>query len=94
MSGHTPGSWTFSRTPTYWKLCHPSLSTMKGPKVLAMVLHTNPNAEHDARLIAAAPDLLGALVSLERLAGQPLMHAEQVRIDARAAIAKATGEKA
>jgi len=49
--------------------------------------------EKCADTMAAAPELLKALISLERLAGKPLMHAEQARIDARAAIAKATGVK-
>lgn len=94
MSGHTPGSWTFSRTPTYWKICHPSLSTMKGPKVLAMVLHTNPNAEHDARLISAAPDLLEALQLFIAHHDPGCAIWRHVNGVARAAIAKATGEQA
>lgn len=51
----------------------------------------------DARLIAAAPDLLEALINLEamteryRQSGAPIPDAQK---SARAAIAKATGEEA
>ena len=45
----------------------------------------------DACVIAAAPDLLEALIDLERTAGLPAMTDDPVRVRARAAIAKATG---
>jgi hypothetical protein len=53
-------------------------------------------SESDARLIAAAPDLLEALINLEamteryRQTGAPIPDAQK---SARAAIAKATGEQ-
>jgi hypothetical protein len=45
----------------------------------------------DLRLIAAAPDLLKALIALERIAKIPAMKDDPVRVKARAAIAKARG---
>ena len=41
----------------------------------------------------AAHDLLEALINLERVAGQASLHDDPVRVSARAAIAKATGEQ-
>lgn len=41
----------------------------------------------------AAPDLLEALINLERVAGQASLHDDPVRVSARAAIKKATGEQ-
>ena len=49
--------------------------------------------DDDARLIAAAPELLEALENLERTAGLPAMSDDPVRVAARAAIAKARGEQ-
>lgn len=99
MPQHTPGSWTFSRTPTYWKICHPSLSTMKGPKVLAIVHHTNPSAEHDARLISAATELLAEIVKLHAFCRETnsayrngIGGTDPLYSSVRAAINKATGE--
>jgi hypothetical protein len=46
-------------------------------------------ARANARLIAAAPDLLAALERLERLSWSALAPDDPVRVSARAAIAKA-----
>ena len=46
------------------------------------------------RLHAVNIELLEALIDLERTAGQPAMTNDPVRVKARAAIAKATGEQA
>jgi len=48
----------------------------------------------NARLIAAAPELLEALIDIERTAGIAASESDPVRVRARAAIAKATGETA
>ncbi len=45
------------------------------------------------RVHAASDDLLEALINLERTAGLPAMRDDPVRVAARAAIAKATGEQ-
>ena len=52
----------------------------------------DPSKIANARLIAAAPDLLEALENLERTAGLPAMENDPSRVAARAAIAKAKGE--
>ena len=85
---HTPSPWVFRQEDGVRTIFADGKSMMGD----AVYYPWCPENAADWRLIAAAPDLLEALISLERLAGQPLMHAEQVRIDARAAIAKATGE--
>ncbi len=45
------------------------------------------------RVHAASKELLEALINLERVAGQASLHDDPVRVSARAAIAKATGEQ-
>ncbi len=86
VSGHTPGPWTVGA------------STEHGIEI-------EPNVGHvwqrpDARLIAAAPELLGALARLcdvlanipvPVLAGPDGVASWEAYQDARAAIAKATG---
>ena len=49
------------------------------------------NTEANARLISAAPELLEALIDLERTSGHGFMHDDPCRVKARAIIAKATG---
>lgn len=51
-----------------------------------------PEGQANARLIAAAPDLLSALERLEMVSGLALMSDDPARMAARAAIAKAKGE--
>lgn len=87
MSKHTPGPWVYKKTSgfdygstAYWV---PGICT-------------NIDKEADARLIAAAPDLLEALKRME-FAFSPL--AKDCTLaglidEARAAIAKATGGEA
>lgn len=79
---HTPGPWTFEHGPK---------TLVKGPhgEVIADVKRT----AYDARLMAAAPDMLRALTDLlawcERYAPPESHHYELT--GARAAIAKAEG---
>lgn len=89
---HTPGLWALSRTPTYWKVGDPRIKSRKGTRLIAAVSHANPNAEADAKLIAAAPDLLAALQAVLNscLDSQGLADAYK---QARAAIAKAEGKQ-
>ena len=98
MSKHTPGPWSYRKVPrkqeweiNTWRcpnLGHESwtgMSVVFGcddyPKMGKIV------GEANARLIAAAPDLL---LALRCIAGY--LDIENARQEARAAIAKATGE--
>lgn len=62
-----------------WVICRISNEVSKRP--------LDPEDFANAALIAAAPDLLDALIELERFAEEPALKAK-----ARAAILKATGE--
>ena len=92
-AAHTPGPWT--ATPPcredrqyHWAIRGPSNSPQVVSFEIARLSSANtPELEHDARLIAAAPDLLEALQGLmHKDCGEPAFFA------ARAAIAKATRE--
>lgn len=82
MTAHTPGSWTLkARAMNHQQLFGPT------PGLIADI-----HKDEDARLIAAAPDLLAALRDIvsasEANCGDSLANAINF---ARAAIAKATG---
>ena len=86
MNGYTPGPWTvrMSTHPETWLVTAPP----SGPAEYRVVAHALP--EPDARLIAAAPDLLAAL----QLVNDCLLtatDADRIMLQqrARAAIAKA-----
>lgn len=87
MSKHTPGPWEVLEEkdypPSVISEMH-DICTMSGAK-------SNPSVMADARLIAAAPELLEALeaVMAEYEDGYGLRCLKQVR----SAIAKATGEQ-
>ena len=90
---HTPGPWfNTSQDDT------PMGEVMDQPLDSGVTLHigiSGPNAKADARLIAAAPELLEALKACAAVCAGDTMH-KQGLIDAlakaRAAIAAATGE--
>lgn len=93
---HTPGPWSVGDRPAgeWWhiyagnqSICTAHATSKKHAPVCAEMFRAN------AILIAAAPELLKALINLERTAGLPAMHDDPVRVAARAAIAKATGEQ-
>ena len=98
MSKHTPGPWALTRTPTYWGVrCGVS------QRLIGQVAHKgkNANSDADARLIAAAPILLSQLQLLVYAAtkapDKPETLPDTLRTciaQARAAIARATGEAA
>ena len=50
--------------------------------------------EANARLIAAAPDLLDALIELNSVSARGFLYDDPARVKARTAIAKATGSEA
>lgn len=88
---HTPGPWTAERTPASaywdWTVIAPS---GKG-RVMQIGIDTD-NTEADARLIAAAPDLLEALQAIVARVNGGSSYRMGADVDglARAAIAKAT----
>ena len=89
MSNHTPGPWvtevidTINGEPAYWHIVQQSTKGVVGD-----VQSVN---FADARLIAAAPDLLEALQNLENDDGSIPHHAWAM---VQTAIAKATGDAA
>ena len=102
MTKHTPGPWWVG-TGTSDQL-GPVLAIVRkeescGAAIAVIDTVTGDEvSQENARLIAAAPDLLNALQAIVKsLAGQDdegmIEHAQQM-IDARSAIAKATGEQA
>ena len=96
MNKHTPGPWTFYDDSNDGKTNRIEIVAIG--KTVAHIYHSVPTEDlPNARLIAAAPDLLEALQAIVKsLADQDdeglIEHAQQM-IDARAAIAKATGEQ-
>ena len=97
MSKHTPGPWQIKRhfDPGY-KFISAQKHTALAQVVWCMEDEDrSPECEANAHLIAAAPDLLGALNSLlEYLHEYDLDYPEAAPVfdKARAAIAKAKGE--
>ena len=88
MSGHTPGPWK-------WEDDNHVLWAQGGKKVIDAAPYegmwlAGENEEADARLIAAAPDLLEALQDCLENTGGGWISAGVID-RARAAIAKATG---
>lgn len=107
MTTHTPGPWTISTSPPvdYALTIHgASLKQSGGFPVVADILERTTDGTHEAnaRLIAAAPDLLEALQDMlsiygvreEHLVGGSFITRTEVETcnEARAAVFKATGE--
>jgi len=105
MSKHTPGPWKFGvstydendkytieekdfsyRGPGYYE--NPSIYGPDNTDVVGCDEYYIFNSPADARLICAAPELLEALQQIGKI-----LNAVEMRNIARAAIAKATGEK-
>lgn len=88
---HTPGPWTANTAPLA-----PIITA--GPKAIARSYQVGDDGAANARLIAAAPDLLAALQALLFAADSPaLTEADRYMLSqpvemARAAIAKATAQ--
>lgn len=98
---HTPGPWAVSDHALDAK--HTILDAKRGNRVgrfaIAQLIsgYTEDEAEANAHLIAAAPELLAALVEMERLATSELWNTGVMKPEfgraltqARAAITKAT----
>jgi len=101
MSKHTPGPWIAAAYGDYGDYdgkCRVILGEGGDIRTAVVLGFNNPENAANARLIAAAPDLLEALSSLASqhsesdLRADPDLHAAVKR--ARAAIAKATGSAA
>lgn len=102
MNAHTPGPWEFEEQPgDEWWFGDGGQIVIRaaGGKTWDSfaVMSAEDNGRANARLIAAAPELLKALIAcaeqLEMITGK--VHDERCAwIDARVAIAKATGEQA
>lgn len=85
MSKHTPGPWLYDYAPGY---CGELIALEDGTTLAEFV--TEPS-EANARLIAAAPDLLDALTDVMNFVAADLIDSD-VGVKARAAIAKAKGQ--
>ena len=96
MSKHTQGPWAVRDIPTGQRYIGPSQDG-GAPSVALVLSRVNVPDERlaaDARLIAAAPELLEALRNLVEEQDANEGHATAATYDkARAAIAKATGEQ-
>ena len=93
MSKHTPGEWiALHRKAGQIVGKHFEITTLNKSGAAELVIAIVPiEDEANAALISAAPDLLAALETLERLAGSGCMEDDPARRAARSAIAKATG---
>ena len=92
MSEHTPGPWTsYTGTHSIWAEGQRAICVMTGARKTA-----DMERDANARLIAAAPDLLESLRELAELAvmqfGAPPPGADGPLQKALAAIAKADGD--
>lgn len=94
MATHTPGPWAIKKHESSFKpgvfiedgVCGPDGEQIR---VYGMTLTSSEEAKANARLIAAAPDLLEALEAAVRDSKNPGQWIDE----ARSAIAKATVEK-
>lgn len=94
MSGHTKGPWRVRENPRHNPDCC-DLSICGDIFILADI--NGPQYSHqeaNARLIAAAPEMLEALASLETYLRDTPHHNAPEAAAARAVIRKATGESA
>lgn len=61
MSKHTPGPWTISKHGNYLSIMDGSGDAVRGPATVCGLYQNRDTTEANARLIAAAPDLLAEL---------------------------------
>ena len=95
MSGHTPGPWVASseESPLDFQM---EARVMSGEAQICYFIESNKEAIANASLIAAAPELLEALMAMVEMmdSGDESGAGSEWHTKARAAIAKATGEGA
>ena len=92
MSKHTPGPWSFYDDSNNGKTNRVEIVAIG--KTVARIYHSVPAEDlPNARLIAAAPDLLEACKALLAITDSFNLHGPATG-DARAAIAKSQGETA
>ncbi len=87
MSKHTPGPWTIRESATHITVVGANNET---------IFHDDkrcPSVPEDARLVAAAPELLEALKLAAKINPYGSVENAAARDAARAAIAKAVGEE-
>ena len=91
MSAHTPGPWLAVANDHYWEIR--TFDEQIGDACASKYLTAGDNGEANARLIAAAPELLEALQEIVDYSGgaQNALEDEYVMDRVCAAIAKATG---
>lgn len=87
MSKHTPGPWKWERVADDGCVVE---FTLRGPDALCRYWYDNPPSA-DARLIAAAPEMLEALQVAARFLSAEYPNSMETRMRIGAAIAKATG---
>lgn len=96
MSKHTPGPWYWDSDPIKGDpLGRVRYRVVATGKTITQCYYSSSDekSEHDARLISAAPDLLEAVRRLLAVGSVSSDVQAEVAKQARAAIAKATGEK-
>lgn len=95
MSKHTPGPWRTGHTTTAYEVSRRKIVVVESGDPICEVYGVEDEASvANAKLIAAAPEMLGVLrlVELWMLAGQPGPHSDsEVLKCVRDAIGKATG---
>lgn len=87
MSKHTPGPWELPYLDDGYSSRQAWITDAEGAQIAS--LEPGDNMDADARLMAAAPELLEAV---QRLIGRAAYESEDAAF-ARAAIQKATGEQ-
>lgn len=93
MSKHTPGPWKLATRKEGWVVKTRDGCVLAGVSQFPPPAEMAPQCEFNARLIAAAPELLEALKKARRfvLSSNDPVGLELIEIDS--AIAKATGEQ-
>lgn len=90
---HTPGPWHLSKGKNYVRKLSPTLTDAPQDYNICELncMVGNPEFEANARLIAAAPDMLEALEEIAANWGNPARALKRLA-SVKAAIAKARGE--